>query len=98
MKTSLACLFIALLLNAAFCGAFNEIESRFELHKQVNDIYLANARAGHWATVARFDRRDPLAHGYDPERTVIFTSWKPVLRQVGVNRYQITFTIPDENN
>lgn len=55
------------------------------------DIILAGGVSGHWATVARFNKSDRTAKGYDPSYTVIFSSYKPMFKKVG-NVWQITFT------
>jgi hypothetical protein len=55
------------------------------------DIYLACGSVGHWATIARFNKSDRTAKGYDPSYTVIFCKYKPMFKKVG-DVWQITFT------
>ena len=59
--------------------------------KQPRDILLACGLTGHWATIARFNKSNPDARGFEPNYTVIFCKYKPVVKKVG-QRWQITFT------
>ena len=65
--------------------------STAENEKQPRDIILACGVTGHWGTVARFNKRDKQARGFDPSYTVVFTKYKPMVSKVG-EVWQITFT------
>lgn len=93
MKTTLACLFVALFWNIAATQQLSIFTSNSEAEreKQPRDIILACGLTGHWATIARFNKSDKEARGYEPNYTVIFCKYKPMIKQVG-EIWQITFT------
>jgi hypothetical protein len=68
------------------------------LEHSPRDIILASGNAGHWATIARFNKSDPDAKGYDPSYTVIFCRYKPMIRKGVGDQWQITFTSPIAEN
>jgi hypothetical protein len=97
MKTTITCLIVALFWNIAATQQLsiyteNIAKEAAADEKRPNDIYLANGVSGHWATVARFNKRDPAAKGFDPSYTVIFAKFKPVVTKIRDGYYQITFT------
>ena len=91
MKTSLACLFIAMLWNIA---ATQTIDS-WIFNDSPSKIFLASPASGHWATLDRYGSTLS-KHGYDPQNTVLYTSWQPVVREVGPKRWQVTFILPNQ--
>lgn len=98
MKTSLICLLVAVLFRLAantqtvgLMGGFLENSDAMKYEKQPRDIYLASGINGHWCTIARFNKNDKTAKGYEANYTVIFCKYKPVVSKVG-QTYQITFT------
>lgn len=59
------------------------------------DLYLASPASGHWATISRYGF-SPANHGYDPQSTVMYSSWQPVVKEVAPHRWQVTFILPHQ--
>lgn len=93
MKVTITCLIVALFWNIAATQQLSifTASSTAEQEKQPRDIYLACGLTGHWATIARFNKHDKDAKGFDPSYTVIFAKYKPVVSKVQ-GTWQITFT------
>jgi len=96
MKATIACLFIAMAWNIAATET-GDVLNRIFQRDEPRAIYLANSAAGHWATLSRFDTRNPQTPaGYDPHTTVFVTSWQPVVNHTARGQWQITFKLPDQ--
>ena len=81
--------YFAIGLALAMQGSFHTKNAPIEDNPR--DIYLACGLVGHWATIARFNKSDRTAKGFDPSYTVIFSQYKPMFKKVG-ETWQITFT------
>lgn len=93
MKITITCLIVALFWNIAATQQLSifTANSTAERESQPRDIILACGLTGHWATIARFNKRDKDARGFDPSYTVVFCKYKPMVKKVG-EVWQITFT------
>lgn len=94
MKITIASLFVALVWNVAATQTIDY----WLFNDSPRNIFLASPASGHWATLSRYDCPDPYKSGYDPHGTVLYSSWKPVVKEVAPNRWQVTFISPDQNN
>lgn len=93
LKLTITCLIVALFWNIAATQQLSIYTSNAtaENEPRPRDIILACGMTGHWATIARFNKSDKNAKGFDPSYTVIFAKYKPIIRKVGES-WQITFT------
>lgn len=58
------------------------------------NLFLASPVSGHWATIAHCIGP---SRGYEPQCTVVYSSWLPIVREVAPNRWQVTFVRPQQN-
>lgn len=91
MKPTLVCIMLA----AFWPFAASQTIDSWLFNDSPRNIYLASPASGHWATLTRYGN-SPANHGYDPQSTVLFSSWQPVVREVAPHRWQVTFILPNQ--
>jgi hypothetical protein len=92
MKTTLACLLVALLWNVAA----TQTVDWFNQQRTSRVVALSNPRLGHWATLFRCNMKD-LSDETDPACTMIVSAVPPVVTRIDEHKWQVTFIQPQNN-
>ena len=89
LKTTLACLFIALLWNVAATQTIDW----FQLQRSGRVVLMSDWKSGHWATLFRCNMHN-LSDECDPNCTTLISSYPVVVTRLGEHKWQVSFVPP----